>query len=183
MTPTQSRRRQLLVDPRLQWSIALPVVLAVLVTVLPFVGMLLLIPGGRQEQLPESSQQAFRMSWLTTGGYFGLVLGVMLLALLRATHRIAGPILVIERGLRGLAAGDDLARLTIRQRDAAQGLSQAACLVRQCLVDERAMRRRLLLDLEAQLAAGDLQSARTRVAAEREALAAHGKKPASQAAA
>lgn len=109
------RRRKILVDPKLQLAVASHVAGVVVAVGAIYVGALLILPEQDYKPVPgrEVRDLLIRMNLM----YAGLAAFLMVALALVLTHRIAGPMRVLEAALRGIREGDYGRRMTLRKRD------------------------------------------------------------------
>lgn len=151
----KTRRKQYMVQQRLQLAITLPFAIVLGAIVLMHV-IEFLILANRGVILGLSDPDTGRAILLINGAYFLVSTAICVVAGVILTNRIAGPAMVIERGLNGILEGDMDRRLALRKGDHLQELAEAAQRVR----DHIAVRDRKIADLEACLKEGDLDAAR-----------------------
>lgn len=126
------RRTQLIVDPKLQWSLCAQCLwYGLLLLLLIGAGLFGPLILGLSEQAPNASQQADLASvMLYMHGQFWWValVGFLLVALgaLRFSHRIAGPLVRVKRHLRVMSQGKLPAELRTREHDFLK--EEVACL-------------------------------------------------------
>jgi len=152
---TKLRRKQYLVQQRLQLAITLPFAVVLGAIVLMHVVEFLIL-ANRGVILGLSDPDTGRAVLLINGAYFLVSTVICVVAGVILTNRIAGPAMVIERGLRGMLEGDLDRRLALRKGDHLQEVAEAAQLVR----DQVAIHEKKLGDLEACLKEGDLDGAK-----------------------
>ena len=150
-------RRQVLVDAKMQLSVALSMMGALFVLTLVYV--LALVYGGGEDLGPHS-ESAQRLGLMVSGLYFGLVLVVALFVGVLTTQRIAGPAKVFERAVRAMRQGDYTQRLTLRDGDHMSDLARELAALRTEVQAEHEAHRTLRAQLESALAEGDLERAR-----------------------
>jgi len=151
------KRERYLVNARLQWAIMLPLVATVAVVALAHASAIYL--GG--EALDTLSAEETRRLFLRSGLiYYGLSLALLAALAIFLTHRIAGPVLVIERAVRGLRRGEYEHRLELRPRDFLQLLAAAVSELRDDLREQDERRRSLIEEVASRLEAGDAAGAR-----------------------
>lgn len=122
---TTYRRTQRLIDPKWQLGIACAVTmlllgagaLYILCSALLESPKLVAIIGGRGTQLVGLGVDIV---------YFLSVAAVVQHVIVRLTHSVVGPALVLERGLRAMKDGDFSARLTLRDGDYLTSVADAA---------------------------------------------------------
>lgn len=149
-------RRSILVDPHMQLSI-----------VFSMVGVLLLLSVAyaisvvyfSQADTGPTSSSVQRLGLLVTGIYFLLSILVTSVVGVIATHRVAGPALVIERAVRALRVGDYDMRLSLRRRDYLKPVATELAALREELVQQEAAREALLAQLQATLPDKDYELA------------------------
>ncbi len=153
---TSVPRKKFLVSAPLQVSVAL----SVLGTVVLFTGVyavaILLVGSDGSSWDDLSSQAATRLGMLVTGVYFLLVLLAVFVVAIRSTHRIAGPLGVIEAAARGMLEGDLEQRLELRDRDHLKSLAEAMTEIRKRWQTEREARRDYHVRFRQALEEGDL---------------------------
>lgn len=153
-------RKQILVDPTLQLSVAWAVIGTFLaLSALFVVAYFFFAPGGASIDEP-SSQAATRLGIVVTGTYFVLVLIAVILVAIHTTQRIAGPARVIEDALRGILEDDYDRRLSLRQKDHLASLAQVVLDVRTMVRDERDRKRAFHEALEDALSQAQYERAR-----------------------
>ena len=92
--------------------------------------------------------------------YFGIAAAGVGAAAVYLTHRIAGPLVVIERALQAMQRGDYSQRLSLRPRDFLHSLVAAVAELRSRLAEEAEQRRRLVEEVAERLDANDWAEAR-----------------------
>jgi signal transduction histidine kinase len=115
------RRRKIIVDPKLQFAVASHVAGVVVAVGAIYVGALLILPDQQYQPMPgnEVRDLLIRMNLM----YAGLAAFLMVALALVLTHRIAGPMRVLESALQGIRAGDYGRRMVLRKRDYLQTLA------------------------------------------------------------
>src|SRR5205823_5223414 len=90
---------------------------------------------------------------------FLVLAGLLFYVILRITHRVAGPAMVIERAIDGLVEGRFDARLTLRRGDYLKSLAAATQRLSDHLKAEQGDRDRTCVELERAVARGDRKAA------------------------
>ena len=157
-TPKHLFRKQVLVQPRMQIDVALSMVASLTAFTAMYVVSIMAVQG---PEPVHSSETTRGLAYLVTGIYFVLAACGTLLVGLRATHRIAGPAMVIERVVRGLREGDYEQRITLRKGDHLNSLADEVEALREELVTERNRRAASTLSMERALHEQDLELVRT----------------------
>ena len=153
------RRWHYLVDPGLQLALALQLagVLVGVAVAYAIAAYVLFDPASLQVLTAEETRSLFMRANLLYGGYalvFVVVAAVLLL------HRISGPVLVIERAVRGMRDGEFEHRLSLRPRDSLKSLASAVAELRTHLCEREERRDALWKELAGHLAADDVAAAR-----------------------
>lgn len=156
---TKHKRSQRLIDPRWQLGVACAVTLMMLgAGALYMLGAELLSSERVRAALGPGG---FR--WVRTGAdvvFFAAIAMGVHQVIVRVTHQVVGPALVIERGLRALARDDFGERLSLRDGDYLTTVSQAAQDLRERLAARRENVARIVEDLRrGQGNEGDLEAA------------------------
>ena len=120
------QRKSFLINPKLQLSITLPIALVMGVACVGYLISFNVLAEPRV--LPESS--AFvRQGHIATAAFSLTAFLVSIVVGLRVAHRIAGPVVVVERAVRGLREGRHDYRLQLRKDDLLKSLAnEVACL-------------------------------------------------------
>ncbi|MGQ0613168.1 MAG: hypothetical protein ACT4PV_05465 [Planctomycetaceae bacterium] len=156
--PPAPRRGAFLVDRELQFAVTIHLIgvllgIAGLYTLATFV----LPSGGLKGQ---TSEEAW--GFLVRNNLIYLVLSIVLLGTvsLLLTHRVAGPVLVIERAIQGMQQGDYERRLTLRKRDYLKGLAASVAQLAAHMRQQEAQRLEVLREIDGCLEENDLPAAR-----------------------
>ena len=120
MKNDQNKRKTFLVDAKLQLSITLPMALVLVVASAGYIVSFSLLAD---RNLGPTSAALIRQGHITTAVFFMIAFMGSVLVGLRVTHRIAGPIMVIERAVRGLREGRHDYRLQLRKNDHMKSLA------------------------------------------------------------
>jgi methyl-accepting chemotaxis protein len=153
------RRRQQLVDRKLQFYVAMPIVsalggIALLYTLAVFV----LPESAVQDTLGSKSTQEYLL--IANGAYFVIGTAIVMVLALYLMFRVAGPAFVVERALRAFASGDLEQRLSLRKGDQLQSLAEAAAELRDKIRADRDAHREELDEIAKMLEAGDVEGAK-----------------------
>ena len=153
------QRERYFVDPRLQLTLALPMLAILVVVALAYVAAIYLLPGQAvlDTMTAEETRSLFLRANLT---YFGLAGAALATSAIYLTHRIAGPAGVIERAVRSMQCGGDPPRLTLRPRDSLGSLATAVTELNNRLREREEQRRQIIEEVAARLDANDLAEAR-----------------------
>ncbi len=148
-------RRTYLVDGRFQGRITLQLLSVLAGMGLLYVLAVLLIPGpGALEALDAAETRSLLLKANLI--YFALAASILSVLSLLLTHRIAGPVRVMERAVRGMRSRDYSHRLSLRRHDYLKSLAAEIALLRAEIVAERAA----VGDLARCLAENDVDGAR-----------------------
>ncbi len=153
------RRWRYLVDPGLQLTLALQMAAVLLVVAAAYALAVygLFDEASLQALTAEETRSLFMRANLLYGGQaliFVIAVAVLLL------HRISGPVLVIERAVRGMRDGEFEHRLSLRPRDSLKSLASAVAELRTHLCEREERRDALWKELAGHLAADDVAAAR-----------------------
>lgn len=152
--PRSHRRRQLVVDKRLQFSIMFTVVGGIATICLIFLSVNFVLP--QQEALEAlGGEGVHTLIVRLIVGFFlssALTLGSLLLIV---SHRVAGPAMVFERALRAFSRGSYDARVKTRRRDYLKNVSDAMQDLKDQLIQDRAHRASCLDQLQAAMESRD----------------------------
>ncbi len=160
---SQHKRERYLIDPRMQLSMALPLLATLGVVGLAYVAAIYLLPGGGA--LKAMSAEETRALFLRANlVYFGIAAAAIVSGAIYLSHRVAGPALVLERALRAMRGGDYGERLSLRPNDLLLPLANVTIELRDALVAQDADRRQLVKELGACLDGNDQAGARELVA-------------------
>ncbi len=152
------RRAIFLVDRELQFAVTLHLLGALLgIAALYTLATFVLPYSGLKGQTSEEV-----WSFLVRNNAIYLVLALVLLGTvsLLMTHRVAGPVLVIERAIQGMQEGDYERRLTLRKRDYLKGLAASVAQLAAYLRQQEAQRLEVLREIDGCLEENDLPAAR-----------------------
>ncbi len=153
------RRDRYFVDPRLQLALALPMLAILVVVALAYVAAVYVLPG--EFALRTMSAEGTRSLFLRANLiYLGLAGAGLTASAIYLTHRIAGPVGVIERAVRSMRGGDYSRRLALRPSDYLQSLAEAVSDLRSQLSEQEEQRRQLVKEVVARLEVNDLAEAR-----------------------
>ncbi len=153
------KRSRYVVDTRLQWGFALPVLGIVLVMSGAYALAIYVLPGtsALTSLTAAETRDLFLHANLLYAGLTALLLvGVALLL----AHRIAGPAVVIERAVKSLCRGEYEHRLSLRPGDQLHSLAGAVAELCGRLHDAEQRRERVLGEVYESLQHGDLAAAR-----------------------
>ena len=154
-----SRRQRYFVDPKLQLSLALPLVGIVAIVGVAYVAALYLLPG--ETAIRSMTAEETRSLFLRANVIYFLIaaagLGFVAVFL---THRIAGPVHVVEDALRAMTRGELDRRLALRPNDAMKSLAATARNLRDHLRHADEERQRLIKQASTRLEANDTASVR-----------------------
>lgn len=122
-----NRRRQLLINPKLQWTIILfNIGLATLALIVIYFQNQFIFQHLMESQQPEMTQDPFmrgiieadmarmKAAFLVTGG---VIFSLMFIGGLILSNRIAGPIYHLEKHLKGILDGKPTTEVKFRDRD------------------------------------------------------------------
>ena len=154
-----SKRERYLIDPRLQ--LALAVLLAGIVTgvALAWAVAIYVLPG--EDVLRTMTAEETRALFLRASlVYYAIATAAVTAVAVFLSHRIAGPVFVIERALRGLERGDYEQRLSLRTRDYLKPLATSVAELCDSLREREERRQRLVKQTAVRLEASDLAGAR-----------------------
>jgi methyl-accepting chemotaxis protein len=154
-----ARRKRYFVDPKLQLSLALPLVGMLALVGVAYVAALYLLPGEiaiRSMTAEETRSMFLRANVL----YFVIAAAGLGLVAVFLTHRIAGPVYVVEGALRAMTRGELDRRLALRPNDALQSLAASARDLRDHLRHADDERQRLIKEASTRLEANDTASVR-----------------------
>ncbi len=158
MKPVQStpiRRKNYVTDLRMQLSVSLSMVGMLVAVCSVYAVTLWLMSDWGSVSEEWSSNQATSIAMLVNGVFFMVALLSSIVVSIIATHRIAGPAMVIERAVRGLCEGDFEKRLTLREKDHLKSLAASVRELRTMMLEERKDQRRLHVRMESALGSGD----------------------------
>ncbi|MCA9319373.1 MAG: hypothetical protein KDB53_01495 [Planctomycetes bacterium] len=160
-------RRQYLVDREMQIGVIVSTA-----GMFAFIGLLcglagMLLPG--DELFGRLSGQEIRTVIVSAIAVF-FVMGTLVVGAgaMFFTHRVAGPTLVIERALNGMARDDFQYRLKLRTNDHLKPLAAATTRLSLHMQDSLKRRNQLIGELDRLLSEGDLDSMRSLVTAARQ---------------
>jgi len=149
------RRRNYVTDLRMQLSVSFSMV-GMLVAVCLVYGVTVWLMSDWGSVSEEwTSNEATNMGMLVNGIFFLVALLSSIVVSIFATHRIAGPAMVIERAVRGLCDGDYEQRLTLRDKDHLQTLAAAVRELRTKMLEDRKTQKRLHVQIESALGSGE----------------------------
>lgn len=156
---THIKRSRYFVDSRLQLAVVVPLLGILAVVAVAYAAAIYLLPGA--SALKSMSADETRSLFLRANiVYFAIAAAGIGAAAVYLTHRIAGPVVVIERALRAMQRGNYGQRLSLRPSDLLPSLAAAVRDLRSRLVEEAEQRRRLAEEVADRLDAGDLDEAR-----------------------
>lgn len=152
------KRRIYIVNPKMQLSIVFTTagVLALLGGF--FAAAMYVIPDDGFFELMDGSQVRSFLLRLTAAYFLFCVSSVFALTVI-LTHRVAGPVMVLEHAIRGMIEGDFTKRLELRQKDYLKSLAANLSRLRDRMVDGRDRRLLVGQELESALEARDLDRA------------------------
>jgi hypothetical protein len=154
-----ARRQRYFVDPRLQLSLALPLVGVIALVGAAYVAAVYLLPGEiaiRSMTAEETRSMFLRANVL----YFVIAAAGLGVVAVYLTHRIAGPVYVIEGALHAMTRGELDRRLALRPNDALKSLAASARDLRDHLRHADEERQRLIKEASVRLEANDTASVR-----------------------
>ena len=154
-----SRRGRYFIDARLQLALAVPLLGILAVVAVAYVAAIYLLPGetALKSMTADETRSLFMRANII---YFAIAAIGVGSAAVYLTHRIAGPLFVIERALQAMQRGDYSQRLSLRPRDFLQSLATAVTKLRSQLAEEAEQRRRLVEEIAERLDASDWAEAR-----------------------
>ncbi|TDJ68820.1 MAG: hypothetical protein E2O39_12590 [Planctomycetota bacterium] len=158
MKPTEStpiRRKNYVTDLRMQLSVSFSMVGMLVAVCFVYAVTLWLMSDWGSVSEDMSSNQATSIAMFVNGIFFLVALLSSIVVSIIATHRIAGPAMVIERAVRGLCEGDFEKRLTLREKDHLKSLAASVRELRTMMLEERKDQRRLHVRMESALGSGD----------------------------
>ncbi len=157
------RRRKYLVDPKLQLAVAFHLLGMVLGVGVIYFAATFIIPDAKQLALlpPEDVREMLLRSNLM---FLSLSAGMVFMLAILLTHRIAGPMRVIEHAVQGMRQGDFRRRLTLRKRDYMKSLAAEVAAFRAHIEGQANEQRQVLEDLDRCIQENDLPAARELVA-------------------
>jgi len=120
--PKRFKRRIFLVDTRIQMTLGLYVV-AVMLGIGALYAVAFVVLPSSEALVNMDSAQTRDVLIRGTAVYFALATAILFTVTLLLTHRIAGPVYVIERSVRAMVAGDFSVRLSLRKRDQLKSLA------------------------------------------------------------
>ena len=161
--PRFYRRDRYFVDPRLQLALALPMLAILGVVAFAYVAAVYVLPGefALKTMTAEETRSLFLRANLI---YLSLAGAGLTASAIYLTHRIAGPVGVIERAVRSMRGGDYSPRLALRPSDYLQSLAEAVSDLRNQLSEQEEQRQRLVKEVVAHLDVNDLAEARSLLA-------------------
>ena len=147
------RRRKYIVDPKLQFAVLSHVAGVILAVGAIYLAALLLLPEDPEPVPgPEVRDMLIDMNFM-----YAATAAIVIVALaLALTHRIAGPMRVLENALRAIRRGDFSQRTKLRRKDYLHSLADEV----QELSSDLQQRHQDLEALEACLAEKDLEGAK-----------------------
>ncbi|MCA9320151.1 MAG: hypothetical protein KDB53_05425 [Planctomycetes bacterium] len=171
MSKKAFRRRQLIVDRSFQVSIAVTLVSVLLGFSVLFALVVFFVPERHAFEMV-TGDQVRNLLLGVNGIYFFVVAMALTVVSVIVTHRVAGPAWVLKNALDGFAEGEYGRRTAVRKKDYLRDLSASTTRLATQLKRQEDRRQALLLEIEALLERGDLESAlelvrRNRVAASR----------------
>ena len=153
--PKRFKRRIFLVDTRIQMTLGLYVV-AVMLGIGALYAVAFVVLPSSEALVNMDSAQTRDVLIRGTAVYFALATAILFTVTLLLTHRIAGPVFVIERCLRAMVAGDYSVRVSLRKRDQLKSLAGLVEELRLKILDEHEQRN----SLAACLNEGDVEGAK-----------------------
>lgn len=153
------RRRNYVTDLRMQLSVSLSMVGMLVAVCLVYAVTVWLMSDWGSVSEEWTSNEATNLGMLVNGIFFVVALLASIVVSIFATHRIAGPAMVIERAVRGLCDGDYEKRLTLRDKDHLKTLAAAVRELRTKMLEERRAQKRLHIQMESALGSGDAELA------------------------
>jgi hypothetical protein len=153
-------RRQVVVDARTQWRVA--GMLALGLAVLAAVQALALPNAFRPEEGAIFSGAEVHNLFVRLGlVQYGIAAALVMVLGLLLSHRFSGAALVVSRALRGMRAGDDHQRVTLRSGDFLHELAQEVGALRDAHAARAQAQEQALEQATLALQGGDLAHART----------------------
>ena len=153
------KRKRYIVDSRLQFAFALPMLAIVLTVALAYLAAIHVIPGEAARETMTAAETRTVLLRANVFYYAFTAVAVVCVALF-VSHRIAGPAFVIERAVRAMGRGDFDDRLSLRPSDYLKSLASAVTELREQIRLEDQERRRLIAELAERLDANDIASAK-----------------------
>ena len=153
------QRARYFIEPRLQLALALPMVATLVVVGLAYIAAIYVLPGelALKTMTAEETRRLFLRAHLI---YFGLAVAAILSVAIYLSHRVVGPVQVVERAVRGMAGGDRSPRLSLRPGDYLGSLASATVDLRDQLRELEEQRWQLVEEAITRLDAHDLAEVR-----------------------
>lgn len=149
---SRTARRNFLVNAKLQLSVVLPMAGCVFAFTLVYAITYAVASHG---ELGPAADGLERLGYLVTGTYFALATLATLLLGILVTHRVAGPVGVIEEAVKKLRDEDYEVRLELRENDLLWPLAGELKELAGALRTARSSREELRHELRSALEAGD----------------------------
>ncbi|MEE8105667.1 MAG: hypothetical protein V3T86_09055 [Planctomycetota bacterium] len=149
------KRRIFLVDTKIQMTLGLYVV-AVMLGIGALYAVAFVVLPSSDALVNMDSAQTRDVLIRGTAVYFSLATAILFTVTLLLTHRIAGPVYVIERCVRAMVSGDFSVRLSLRKRDQLKSLAGLVEELRLKIVAEHEQR----TNVDACLNEGDVEGAK-----------------------
>lgn len=152
------KRRIYIVNPKMQLSIVLTTagILALLGAF--FAAAMYVIPDDGFFDLMDGKEIRSFLLRLTVAYFLFCVSSVFALTVI-LTHRVAGPVMVMEHAIRGMIEGDFTKRLSLREKDYLKSLAAHLSRLRDHMVDNRDRRLLIAQELESALETGETERA------------------------
>jgi hypothetical protein len=146
-------RRNIVVDPRMQWRAALAVggVIALTLVLMSFTRAAMASTGVDDP----GGERAAHLALVWNVVFVGFVLAVVVTFVLLYTHRVAGPAQVLRRAIEGLCANDFDRRAHVRRGDYLRDLSASVVRLGRKMRRDRELTRLGLDGVARALAEGD----------------------------
>ena len=160
-SPSRRRhaRRQYIIKPRLQLAVTFHLV-AVLVVIGVLYALALFVLPDKDALERLNAADTRRVFILANVAYFVLASAILWTVAILLTHRIAGPVFILERSLRQMREGDVGAKIFVRKRDYLKGLVSEVEKLSAELKEQRDKRSEIVASLQRCLEESDLESAR-----------------------
>jgi hypothetical protein len=152
--PTHAKRRKYVLDARWQYSVSAGVAGTALATgLLFFLGTYLLASGDPIESL--SGTETAMLALTVNALYFLILAGLLFWVVLRITHAVVGPAMLLERAIDGLKEGRFDCRLSLRRGDYLKSLASSIQRLSIEIQKQQAERERLCGEIENAALHGD----------------------------
>ena len=157
--PPHSQRGRYFIDAPLQLALAAPLLGILAAVAVAYMAAIYLLPGeaALKSMTADETRSLFMRANII---YFAIAAAGVAVASIYLTHRIAGPLVVIERALQAMQRGDYNQRLSLRPSDFLQSLAAAVTELRSRLAEEAEQRCRLVEEVAERLDASDWAEAR-----------------------